>query len=75
MSTSFTNQVLAAIELWQNAAKYKIGVYVLPKLLDEKVAKLHLDKVGAHLTKLTKKQAGYLKISEEGPFKPEGYRY
>lgn len=75
MSTSFTNQVLAAIELYQNSEKYKTGVHVLPKHLDEKVAKLHLGKVGAHLTKLTQKQAEYLKINHEGPFKPDMYRY
>lgn len=75
MSTSFTNQVLAAIELWRHADKYPVGVYVLPKHLDEQVAKYHLEKVGAHLTKLSNKQAEYLKINQEGPFKPEMYRY
>jgi len=75
MSSSFTNQVLAAIELWQNSSKYKVGVHLLPKHLDEKVAKLHLDKVGVHLTKLTPKQAEYLKVNKDGPFKSEFYRY
>ncbi|HYG78504.1 MAG TPA: adenosylhomocysteinase [Planctomycetota bacterium] len=77
MSASFTNQVMAQIELWQtrNEKKYKNEVYILPKKLDEKVAMLHLGKLGAKLTKLTKKQADYLGISVEGPFKPEHYRY
>jgi adenosylhomocysteinase len=75
MSTSFTNQVLAQIELWNNTDKYPLGVYVLPKQLDEMVAKLHLKKLGAHLTQLTDEQAKYLNISVEGPFKPELYRY
>jgi adenosylhomocysteinase len=75
MSTSFTNQVLAQIELWQHTEKYPLGVYVLPKKLDEMVAKLHLEKLGAKLTKLTEEQAKYLSISVEGPFKPEMYRY
>jgi len=75
MSTSFTNQVLAQIELWQHTDKYPLGVYVLPKKLDEMVARLHLEKLGAKLTTLTKEQAGYLNISQEGPFKPELYRY
>lgn len=75
MSTSFTNQVLAQLELWQNAQNYKIGVYVLPKHLDEMVARLHLKKLGAKLTKLTTEQAKYLNISVDGPFKPEHYRY
>ncbi len=75
MSASFTNQVLAQIELWQNADKYETRVYVLPKHLDEKVAALHLDKLGVHLTKLTPEQADYLGISPEGPFKPDYYRY
>lgn len=73
MSTSFTNQVLAQIDLWQN--KYSIGVYVLPKHLDEKVAELHLGKLGAKLTKLTPEQVEYLGITAEGPFKPDHYRY
>ena len=75
MSASFTNQTLAQIELWQNAENYKNQVYVLPKHLDEKVAALHLDKVGAKLTKLSEKQASYIGVTPEGPFKPEAYRY
>jgi len=75
MSNSFTNQVLAQIELWQNGDKYKSEVYVLPKLLDEKVARLHLDRVGAKITELSDKQAEYLGVSKDGPFKPELYRY
>ncbi|NBO18910.1 MAG: adenosylhomocysteinase [Proteobacteria bacterium] len=75
MSTSFTNQVLAQIELWNNGSKYENKVYVLPKKLDEKVAALHLGKLGVKLTKLSKDQAKYISVSEEGPFKPEGYRY
>ena len=75
MSASFTNQVLAQIELWANHGKYENKVYVLPKHLDEKVAALHLDKLGAHLTKLTATQAQYLGLSEVGPYKPEHYRY
>jgi adenosylhomocysteinase len=75
MSTSFTNQVLAQIELWQNTAQYPIGVYVLPKKLDEMVARLHLQKLGAKLTTLTPEQAEYLCLPIEGPYKPELYRY
>lgn len=75
MSTSFTNQVLAQIELWQNTANYPIGVYVLPKQLDEMVARLHLDKLGAKVTTLTKEQAEYLNVPVEGPYKPDLYRY
>ena len=75
MSASFTNQVLAQIELWQNQGKYERKVYVLPKHLDEKVAALHLAKVGAKLTKLTQKQADYLGIPPAGPFKTDQYRY
>jgi adenosylhomocysteinase len=75
MSTSFTNQVLAQIELWQHNKKYPRGVHVLPKHLDEKVARLHLKKLGIHLTELTREQADYLKIKKEGPFKSEAYRY
>jgi adenosylhomocysteinase len=77
MSASFTNQVLAQIELWQNAGngKYGNGVYVLPKHLDEKVARLHLDKVGVKLTRLRPEQAKYIGVSPEGPFKPDYYRY
>ncbi|MBL8629901.1 MAG: adenosylhomocysteinase [Rhodospirillaceae bacterium] len=75
MSASFSNQTLAQIELWTNGAKYKHQVYVLPKSLDEKVAELHLAKVGAKLTKLSPKQAGYIGVQQQGPFKPETYRY
>jgi adenosylhomocysteinase len=77
MSSSFTNQVLAQIELWTNrkTGKYTNKVYVLPKELDEKVARLHLGKLGAKLTQLSKKQSEYLGIPQEGPFKPENYRY
>jgi adenosylhomocysteinase len=75
MSNSFTNQVIAQIELWTNSDKYELGVYTLPKKLDEEVARLHLDKLGVKLTKLTKKQADYLGIPAEGPYKPEYYRY
>ena len=75
MSASFTNQVIAQIELWNNNGKYQNKVYVLPKHLDEKVAMLHLAKVGAKLTKLSKEQADYISVSEKGPFKPDTYRY
>ncbi|MCK6451714.1 MAG: adenosylhomocysteinase [Alphaproteobacteria bacterium] len=75
MSASFTNQVLAQIELWNNHTKYERKVYVLPKHLDEMVATLHLAKVGAKLTRLTDKQAQYIGVKQEGPFKPEYYRY
>ena len=75
MSNSFTNQTLAQIELWNNSEKYENEVYVLPKTLDEKVARLHLEKIGVKLTKLTKEQSEYLGVSEEGPYKPEIYRY
>ncbi|MEM7193199.1 MAG: adenosylhomocysteinase [Pseudomonadota bacterium] len=75
MSASFTNQVLAQIELWQYADKYENKVYVLPKHLDEKVAQLHLAKLGAQLTKLSDEQAAYIGVKTEGPFKPEHYRY
>nr|WP_310799793.1 adenosylhomocysteinase [Temperatibacter marinus] len=75
MSASFTNQVLAQIELWKNAAAYKKEVYVLPKHLDEKVAELHLAKLGAKLTKLSQEQADYINVPVEGPYKPEHYRY
>ena len=75
MSTSFSNQVIAQIELWNNYKNYKIGVYMLPKKLDEKVAALHLKKLGVELTKLTAEQASYLGVSVDGPFKPEHYRY
>ncbi|MBN9065579.1 MAG: adenosylhomocysteinase [Rhizobiales bacterium] len=75
MSASFTNQVLAQIELWTKAGTYKKEVYVLPKHLDEKVARLHLDKLGAHLTELSAEQAAYIGVTPQGPFKPEHYRY
>jgi adenosylhomocysteinase len=75
MSASFSNQVLAQIELWNNSAKYEKKVYVLPKQLDEKVARLHLDKLGVKLTKLSTKQVEYLGIDEAGPYKPDHYRY
>ena len=75
MSASFTNQTIAQIELWNNSDNYENKVYVLPKKLDEKVAMLHLEKVGAKLTKLTKGQADYIGVSEQGPYKPETYRY
>ena len=75
MSSSFSNQTIAQIELWQNHAKYQRQVYTLPKKLDEKVASLHLAKLGVKLTKLTKEQADYLGVSVDGPFKPEYYRY
>ena len=75
MSASFTNQTLAQIELWTNNAKYEKKVYTLPKHLDEKVAMLHLEKVGAKLTKMSKAQADYINVPESGPFKPEAYRY
>ncbi len=75
MSNSFSNQVLAQLDLWKNRDTYKPGVYVLPKKLDEEVARLHLNKIGVKLTKLTEKQAGYLGISVDGPFKSEHYRY
>ncbi|WP_430231097.1 adenosylhomocysteinase [Nitrosomonas communis] len=75
MSSSFTNQVLAQIELWQNGESYQKKVYVLPKHLDEKVARLHLGKLGAKLTELTSEQAQYLNLDKKGPFKPEAYRY
>jgi len=75
MSASFTNQVIAQIELWNNSDKYQKKIYVLPKHLDEKVAYLHLNKVGAKLTKLTKEQAKYISVDVKGPFKPNIYRY
>ena len=75
MSASFTNQTIAQIELWNNSDKYENKVYVLPKHLDEKVAMLHLNKVGAKLTKLSKDQADYISIDVKGPFKPDSYRY
>jgi adenosylhomocysteinase len=75
MSSSFANQVIAQIELFANPGKYPIGVYVLPKHLDEKVARLQLKKLGAHLTELRDDQAKYIGVSKEGPFKPDHYRY
>ncbi|MGY8691316.1 MAG: adenosylhomocysteinase, partial [Verrucomicrobiales bacterium] len=75
MSASFTNQVLAQIELWENHKNYENKVYVLPKHLDEKVATLHLGRLGAKLTQMTPKQAEYLGIDSKGPFKAESYRY
>jgi len=75
MSTSFTNQVLAQIELWQHSEKYPLGVHILPKHLDEMVARLHLDKLGVKLTKLTETQAKYLNLSVDGPYKSDIYRY
>jgi adenosylhomocysteinase len=75
MSNSFCNQVLAQIALWQETDKFEIGVHVLPKKLDEEVARLHLDQIGVKLTKLTQKQSNNLGISPEGPYKPEHYRY
>ncbi len=75
MSNSFTNQTLAQIDLWKNKDVYKVGVYRLPKHLDEEVARLHLEKIGAKLTKLSPAQAQYLGVPVEGPYKPEHYRY
>jgi len=75
MSASFTNQVIAQIELWQNPDKYENKVYVLPKHLDEKVARLHLEKIGAPLTPMTKEQAEYIRVPMDGPYKPDYYRY
>jgi adenosylhomocysteinase len=75
MSNSFTNQTLAQMELWQNHGKYENKVYVLPKHLDEKVARLHLTKIGVVIDELTEAQSSYLGISKSGPFKPENYRY
>jgi adenosylhomocysteinase len=75
MSSSFTNQTLAQIELAANRKRYRKRVYTLPKHLDEKVARLHLEQIGAHLTTLTKKQATYLGVPVEGPYKADHYRY
>ena len=75
MSASFTNQVLAQIELWNHSENYDIDVHVLPKELDEKVARLHLAKIGANLTELTSEQADYIGVANDGPYKPEAYRY
>jgi adenosylhomocysteinase len=75
MSNSFTNQVLAQIELWKNPGQYKNDVYVLPKHLDEKVARLHLQRIGVNLTRLTDVQAAYISVDADGPYKPDHYRY
>jgi adenosylhomocysteinase len=75
MSASFTNQVLAQIELWTKGDDYQPGVYILPKALDEKVARLHLDRIGVKLTQLKPDQAAYIGVTVEGPYKPEHYRY
>jgi adenosylhomocysteinase len=75
MSASFTNQTLAQIELWTNPGKYEKKVYTLPKHLDEKVASLHLKKIGARLTQLTPAQASYIGVQAQGPFKSDHYRY
>ena len=75
MSASFSNQTLAQLDLWKNKDVYKIGIYILPKHLDEEVARLHLEKIGVKLTTLTEKQAAYLSVPVEGPYKPEHYRY
>ena len=75
MSNSFTNQTLAQLELWENSSKYENQVYMLPKHLDEKVAALHLAKIGVELDVLTPEQAEYIGVTKEGPFKPEHYRY
>jgi adenosylhomocysteinase len=75
MSNSFTNQVLAQLALWNETDKYALGVHVLPKKLDEEVARLHLAKLGVKLTKLSQKQADYLGIPVDGPYKPSYYRY
>jgi adenosylhomocysteinase len=75
MSNSFTNQVLAQMELWNHGDRYENQVYVLPKHLDEKVARLHLGRIGAQLTELSEEQASYIGVEVEGPFKPDHYRY
>jgi adenosylhomocysteinase len=75
MSNSFTNQVLAQIELYKNTDQYPVGLYVLPKHLDEEVARLHLGRLNVKLDRLNEKQAGYLGIPAEGPYKPDHYRY
>jgi adenosylhomocysteinase len=75
MSASFSNQVLAQLELWQNGGNYEKKVYVLPKKLDEEVARLHLEKLGANLTELSERQAAYIGVPVEGPYKPDHYRY
>ena len=75
MSNSFTNQVLAQIDLWKNRENRSVSVEVLPKLLDEEVARLHLEKIGCKLTTLSQEQADYIGVKVEGPYKPEFYRY
>ena len=75
MSNSFTNQVLAQMALWNETDNYSVGIHVLPKKLDEEVARLHLDQLGVKLTELTPEQADYINVPQEGPFKPEYYRY
>jgi adenosylhomocysteinase len=75
MSNSFANQTLAQLDLWKNKDVYKVGVYTLPKKLDEEVARLHLEKIGVKLTTLSAKQADYLGVAVEGPYKPDHYRY
>jgi adenosylhomocysteinase len=75
MSNSFSNQTLAQLDLWQNKDNYKVDVYTLPKQLDEEVARLHLEKIGVKLTKLTPRQAEYIGVAVEGPYKPDHYRY
>ena len=75
MSASFTNQVLAQMELWANGSSYEKKVYMLPKQLDEEVARLHLDKLGVKLTRLSEEQASYIGVPVDGPYKPDHYRY
>jgi adenosylhomocysteinase len=75
MSNSFTNQVMAQLELWENSDNYENDLYVLPKQLDEEVARLHLEKIGVKLEVLTDDQADYIGVSVQGPYKPEHYRY
>ncbi len=75
MSNSFSSQTLAQLDLWEKKDTNKPGVYILPKILDEEVARLHLEKIGVKLTTLTKKQAEYLGVPVEGPYKPDHYRY
>jgi adenosylhomocysteinase len=75
MSNSFSNQTLAQLDLWKNKDKYEIDVYTLPKKLDEEVARLHLEKIGVKLTELTPRQADYIGVPVEGPYKPDHYRY
>ncbi|MFV1989712.1 MAG: adenosylhomocysteinase, partial [Acidimicrobiales bacterium] len=75
MSMSFTNQVLAQLELWTNLDEYPVGVHMLPKELDEEVARLHLEQLGVRLTELSSEQASYIGVSTDGPYKPSHYRY